>query len=119
MDKNQTKDKQYLRQNFNNLKTITFFTHNFTIIVSGYWKINNRAYSKNCQKKKKLYLFWWNCKISYNENKNSKKNRSHGNEINRPRSRETQNTEYKKCVSMLIKQHLSNIWGVPYRKGVF
>ena len=36
MDKNQTKDKQYLRQNFNNLKTITFFTHNFTIIVSGY-----------------------------------------------------------------------------------
>ena len=98
MDKNQTKDKQYLRQNFNNLKTITFFTHNFTIIVSGYWR---------------------NCKISYNENKNSKKNRSHGNEINRPRSRETQNTEYKKCVSMLIKQHLSNIWGVPYRKGVF
>ena len=70
-------------------------------------------------KKKILYLFWWNCKISYNENKNSKKNRSHGNEINRPRSRETQNTEYKKCVSMSIKQHLSNIWGVPYRKGVF
>ena len=39
-----------------------------------------------------------------------KKNRSQGNNISEPKSRQTQNTEYKKCLSMLlficIKQHL-------------
>ena len=40
-----------------------------------------------------------------------KKNRSQGNDINRPRSRQTQNTEYKKVFKymLLSKQHLSNI----------
>ena len=48
-----------------------------------------------------------------------KKNRSQGNDINRPRSRQTQNTEYKKVFKymLLSKQHLSNIWGSIHEKA--
>ena len=63
---------------------------------------NNRAYSKNKQKKKGVCIHE-TMRLIIMKMKSKVKNRSHRYDINRPRARpEYKCSEYKKCLTMMI-----------------